>query len=118
MGPAHELCAVATSLSIPQTGLHNCACTFHLDCMTHLATKVKAYLNSGAFAAQQAARKARGGRGIIINAGGPQLLSSALVAIQVSLTTAAGLALTGLEMRQGTCLCLQVLHAVKPHQGG
>jgi hypothetical protein len=51
---------------------------------THLAVQVKVYLKSGDFAAQQAARKARGGRGIIINAGGPRLLSSAMVAIKVN----------------------------------
>lgn len=45
--------------------------------------QVKAYVSSAEFAAQQAERKARGGRGIIINAGGPHLLSSALVAIKV-----------------------------------
>jgi hypothetical protein len=45
--------------------------------------QVKAFLGTVAFASQQAARKANGGRGIIINAGGPHLLSSAIVTIKV-----------------------------------
>jgi hypothetical protein len=45
--------------------------------------QVKAFLDTAAFVSQQAARKAHGGRGIIINAGGPHLLSSAIVTIKV-----------------------------------
>lgn len=45
--------------------------------------QVEAYLNSAEFAAKQAARRARGGRGIIINSGGPQLISSTIVTLKV-----------------------------------
>lgn len=51
----------------------------------HFLIQVEAYLNSAKFAAKQAARKASGGRGIIINAGGPQLISSTIVTLKVRL---------------------------------
>lgn len=47
-------------------------------------TQVKAYLASPEFAAKKAARAASGARGIIINAGGPALVSSAIVTLKVS----------------------------------
>jgi hypothetical protein len=45
--------------------------------------QVSAYLASRAFAEKQAARKTSGTRGIIINAGGPDLLASAIVTLKV-----------------------------------
>uniref|UniRef100_A0A383VV11 Mannosyltransferase putative-domain-containing protein n=1 Tax=Tetradesmus obliquus TaxID=3088 RepID=A0A383VV11_TETOB len=45
--------------------------------------QVSAYLASPEFKAKVAARKARGQRGIIINAGGPNLISSTIVTLKV-----------------------------------
>jgi len=48
-----------------------------------LAAQVAAHLSSEAFRTKILKRKAHGGSGIIINAGGPALLSSAIVALKV-----------------------------------
>lgn len=56
---------------------------YSLCCTPCCRSQVKSFLGTAAFASQQAARKANGGRGIIINAGGPHLLSSAIVTIKV-----------------------------------
>eukprot|EP00882_Tetradesmus_deserticola_P033742 GHRQ01038567.1.p1 GENE.GHRQ01038567.1~~GHRQ01038567.1.p1 ORF type:complete len:162 (+),score=51.89 GHRQ01038567.1:511-996(+) len=45
--------------------------------------QVAAYLSSAGFRAKVAARKARGQRGIIINAGSPNLISSTIVTLKV-----------------------------------
>ncbi|KAF6241948.1 mannosyltransferase putative-domain-containing protein [Scenedesmus sp. NREL 46B-D3] len=46
--------------------------------------KVAAYLSSSEFKAKVAAKKARGQRGIIINAGGPNLISSTIVTLKAA----------------------------------
>jgi hypothetical protein len=46
--------------------------------------QVSEYLASPAFAAKQAARRAKGERGVIINAGGAHLVTSAAVALKVT----------------------------------
>jgi hypothetical protein len=47
--------------------------------------QVETFLQSSTFAAKQAARRQQGGRGIVINAGGPHLLSTAIVTIKVGM---------------------------------
>jgi hypothetical protein len=88
VGMAINLASVLDSCSKPSLLLHDlmfsCSSCF-------LQAQVSAYLASPQFKARVAARKARGQRGIIINAGGPNLISSTIVTLKVTQVTTAWL---------------------------